>query len=136
MTYTIAQISKKLKLSTHTLRFYEKEGILPFIERDINGNRIFQEQDLRWLELVECFKGTGMPLKEIRAYLDLCHQGDSTLEERLAIMKEHKIKMQAELAKIKNFMKKIDYKLKYYQTAVERGTEKGVFELLNGNAKK
>lgn len=136
MIYSITEISEKFNLSAHTLRFYEKAGILPRIERDGSGKRIFTEADVRWLELVECFKETGMPLKEIRIYLELCKKGDRSLKKRCEIMLAHKNKMEQELEKIKKIMTKIDYKILYYQTAISVGSEKKAQKILAGKEPK
>ncbi|MEG6584247.1 MerR family transcriptional regulator [Dendrosporobacter sp. 1207_IL3150] len=60
MTYTIKQVSQKLDLTAYTLRYYEREGLLPFVGRDNNGNRIFNDHDIEWLILIRCLRDTGM----------------------------------------------------------------------------
>lgn len=123
MEYTISQAAEHFGITAHTLRFYDKEGLLPFVDRGVGGKRIFKDRDLGWLQIIECLKDTGMPIKEIRSYLELCMKGDKTLERRLEIMREHKKFMLEKLALIKRHMKKIDYKLWYYETAIAAGTE-------------
>lgn len=123
MEYSISQAAERFGITAHTLRFYDKEGLLPFVDRGAGGKRIFKDGDLGWLQIIECLKDTGMPIKEIRGYLELCMKGDKTLQRRLEIMREHKKFMQEKLALIKRHMKKIDYKLWYYETAIAAGTE-------------
>ena len=82
-TYTIGEAAKRLGLTAYTLRFYDKQGILPFVERDSAGNRVFRESDFAWLNLIHCFKKTGLPLRQIKQYIEWCMEGDSTLEIRL-----------------------------------------------------
>lgn len=123
MEYTISQAAEHFGITAHTLRFYDKEGLLPFVDRGVGGKRIFKDRDLGWLQIIECLKDTGMPIKEIRAYLELCMKGDKTLQRRLEIMREHKKFMQEKLELIRRHMKKIDYKLWYYETAIAAGTE-------------
>ena len=65
MTYTVGEIAKKLNVAPSTLRYYDKEGLLPFVERSVGGIRVFHDEDMDWLELIECMKHTGMPIKEI-----------------------------------------------------------------------
>ena len=65
MTYTVGEIAKKLNVAPSTLRYYDKEGLLPFVERSAGGIRVFHDTDMDWLELIECLKHTGMPIKEI-----------------------------------------------------------------------
>lgn len=123
MEYTISQAAERFGITAHTLRFYDKEGLLPFVDRGAGGKRIFKDGDLGWLQIIECLKDTGMPIREIRGYLELCMKGDKTLERRLEIMRKHKKVMQEKLALIRRHMKKIDYKLWYYETAIAAGTE-------------
>lgn len=123
MEYTISQAAEKFGITAHTLRFYDKEGLLPFVDRGAGGRRIFKDGDLGWLRIIGCLKETGMPIREIRDYLDLCMKGDKTLQRRLEIMREHKAKMQEKLAEIKKYMKVIDFKLDYYEKAITAGTE-------------
>lgn len=123
MEYTVSQAAEKFGMTAHTLRFYDKEGLLPFVDRGAGGRRIFKDSDIGWLRIIECLKETGMPIRQIRDYLDLCMKGDKTLKTRLEIMREHKKTMQAKLAEIKRYMKVIDYKLWYYETAIAAGTE-------------
>ena len=83
MGYSIGQVSQKMGLTAHTLRYYEKEGLLPFVKKNGAGLRVFSDNDLGWLELIECLKGTGMTLKGIKQYIDWFQEGDSTLKQRL-----------------------------------------------------
>ena len=69
MTYSISEIADKMGLSVHTLRFYDKEGLLPFVERSSGGIRMFQESDIEWLQVIGCMKKAGMSIKDIRQYI-------------------------------------------------------------------
>ena len=71
MVYTVGEAAKRLGLSPSTLRYYDKEGLLPFVERSSGGIRMFQEKDFEWLQVIECMKKAGMPIKDIRQYLEL-----------------------------------------------------------------
>lgn len=122
MTYTIAQASKKSGLSPHTLRYYDKEGLLPFVGRAASGNRLFSETDLEWLELITCLKNTGMPVRDIKTFIDWYIEGDATIAQRHNLFIEHKKRVQEQIAVLKKYMKKIDRKVWYYQTALEAGT--------------
>lgn len=75
MTYTIAQAAQRCGLTVHTLRYYEKEGLLPYVERTAGGNRMFKEDDFKWLNTINCLKDTGMPIKKIKEFIDYCMQG-------------------------------------------------------------
>ena len=82
MTYTIKEASDITGIPATTLRYYDKEGILPFLERKESGHRMFSEQDLSMLRIIECLKCTGMSIKDIRQYAVWAQMGDSTLEQR------------------------------------------------------
>ena len=102
MGYSIGQVAKKTGLGVHTLRYYEKEGLLPFVRKSGSGLRIYSDSDIGWLGMIECLKGTRMTLKGIKQYIDWYIEGDSTLEQRLEMFKRQKVKLQSnkETAKI------------------------------------
>ena len=83
MTYTTAKAAEKIGISAHTLRFYDKEGLLPNVGRDEHGNRRFTDNDLQWLSLLQCLKNTGMSLKDIKRFAECTSIGDDTIDERL-----------------------------------------------------
>ena len=121
MGYSIGQVAKKTGLTAHTLRYYEKEGLLPFVKKNSSGLRVFSDNDIGWLVMIECLKGTGMPLKGIKQYIDWFIEGDSTLEKRLQMFKEQKQKLEEQMAQLQKHMEKIDYKIHLYEEAVKRG---------------
>ena len=84
MFYTVGEMAKKLNVAPSTLRYYDKEGLLPFVERSGGGIRMFKDSDFEWLSIIECLKKTGMPIKEIKHFIDWCIEGDSTIDQRLA----------------------------------------------------
>jgi len=114
MEYTIRQVAEMVDLTTYTLRYYEKEGLLPFIERNEHGNRIFKDNDIEWVQLVCCLRDTGMPIAEIKDYVDLCRVGDETTEQRRQIILEHKLKVEQKIEKMKQSLVKINKKLQCY----------------------
>lgn len=124
MNYTIGEVAKKLKLAPSTLRYYDKEGLLPFVERKDSGIRIFSDNDLQWLDIIECLKMTGMPIKDIKIFIDWCIQGDTTLQERHDMFMERKEIVEKQMAALQKTMDTIKYKCWYYKTALKAGTEK------------
>ena len=84
MLYTVGEIAKKMNVAASTLRYYDKEGLLPFVERSESGIRMFKDSDMEWLAIIECLKKTGMPIKEIKKFIDWCMEGDATIDQRLA----------------------------------------------------
>ncbi len=122
MRYSIGQVAKKLGLTAHTLRYYDKEGLLPFVKKGSSGARVFEDEDIDWLIVIECLKGTGMQLKDIKKYIDLCQAGDATLGERLEMFKRQKHRLEEQLALLQQHMEKINFKIAYYTEAVANGT--------------
>ncbi|MGQ3740217.1 MerR family transcriptional regulator [Bacillus sp. Fil] len=90
MTFTIKEISTITNVSSSTLRYYENEGLLPVIKRDNNGNRLYTEDNIEWINLLLALRQTGMPIKEIKRYIELFYQGISTLNDRKEMMLQHK----------------------------------------------
>lgn len=122
MYYTVSEISKKVNLSPHTLRFYAKEGLLPFVERNERGIRLFKEDDFESLNMIECLKKSGMSIKEIKTFMDWCMQGDETIDQRLSMFREQRQKVTAQIAELKETLDLINYKCWYYETAQAAGT--------------
>ncbi|KSU83233.1 DNA-binding transcriptional regulator, MerR family [Fictibacillus enclensis] len=122
-TYSISEVAKELNLTVYTLRYYDKEGLMPFVERTPNGNRLFKESDISALKVIECLKATGMPIKEIKTFIDWCSEGDSTLEQRYKMFLERKANVEAQMEELKKTMEIIQHKCSYYKTAMDGGTE-------------
>jgi DNA-binding transcriptional MerR regulator len=122
-TYTIGEVGKELNLSVYTLRYYDKEGLMPFVERTASGTRLFKESDMAALKVIECLKSTGMPIKEIKHFIDWCSEGDSTLQDRYNMFLERKVTVEAKMKELQETMKIIEHKCTYYKTALEAGTE-------------
>lgn len=122
-TFSIGEVAKELDLTVYTLRYYDKEGLMPFIERTPSGTRLFKETDIGALKIVECLKASGMPIKEIKNFIDWCSDGDSTLQQRYDMFMERKATVEAQMEELKKTMEIIDHKCSYYKTALEAGTE-------------
>lgn len=122
-TYSISEVAKELNLTVYTLRYYDKEGLLPFVERRSNGTRLFKESDIGALKVIECLKSTGMPIKEIKNFIDWCSDGDSTLQHRYDMFIERKANVEIQLEELNKTMELIEHKCWYYKTALEAGTE-------------
>lgn len=117
MSYTIAQAAKKSNMSSYTLRYYDKEGLLPFVERSQSGYREFSDGDLEWLALINCLKNTGMPIKQIKEIIELTVKGEETLPQRQQIFLEHRQDVLKRMAALQKNLEKIDCKINYYQRA-------------------
>ncbi|MED4400289.1 MerR family transcriptional regulator [Metabacillus fastidiosus] len=122
-TYSISEVAKELNLTVYTLRYYDKEGLMPFVERTASGTRLFKETDIDALKVIECLKSTGMQIKEIKAFIDWCIDGDSTLQQRFNMFMERKAIVNKQFEELKKTMELIEHKCFYYKTALEAGTE-------------
>lgn len=123
MAYTISEAAKISGIGPHAIRFYDRQGLLPFMSRDSSGVRQFSDLDMECLEIISMLKATGMTIKRIKKYLDLCVLGDSALEERLQFMREHEAEVKRQMEEYKKYMEIVDYKIWYYKSAIAAGTE-------------
>ncbi|MDR9855459.1 MerR family transcriptional regulator [Paenibacillus sp. VCA1] len=122
-TFSISEVAKQLNLTVYTLRYYDKEGLLPFVERTASGTRSFKESDIEALKIIECLKTTGMPIKEIKHFINWCAEGDTTLQQRYDMFLERKAAVEAQMEELKKTMEVIEHKCFYYKTALDAGTE-------------
>jgi DNA-binding transcriptional MerR regulator len=113
---------KNVNISPHTLRFYAKEGLLPFVERSESGIRMFKDEDFEGLMLIECLKKAGMPIKDIKTFIDWTMEGDSTIDKRLEMFKKQKEAVERQIEELKETLKLLEYKCWYYETAKKAGT--------------
>lgn len=122
MLYSVGEAAKRIGVAPSTLRYYDKEGLLPFLDRSSGGIRMFKEEDFSWLEIIECLKQTGMPIKEIKEFMDWCMEGDATIDKRLALINRQKTAVEEEIERMKATLRLLEYKQWYYQRAKEAGT--------------
>ncbi|XEC96053.1 MerR family transcriptional regulator [Paenibacillus tarimensis] len=115
MNYTISDVAGMFNLSVHTLRYYDKEGLLPFISRDKSGNRVFTALDLDWVALICCLKNTGMPIKDIKQYCDWAKEGSITGEIRKDLFKKHRTTVLKQIEDLKKNLELIDMKISFYE---------------------
>ena len=112
--YSIQDVSKKTGLSAHTLRYYEKEGLITGVERSRGGFRQYTDEDLEALGLVCCLKNTGMSLQEILRFVQLTREGDHTLEERVQLLREHRENVIRRIAEMQKYLDKVTWKLNFF----------------------
>ena len=122
MLYTVGEMAKKLNVAPSTLRYYDKEGLLPFVERSDGGIRMFKDEDFEWLHIIECLKKTGMSIKDIKTFIDWCMEGDSTIEQRLQLIDRQREAVLNQIAQMQETLKTLNYKHWYYETAKAAGT--------------
>ena len=109
---------------TSTIRYYDKEGLLPFVERLASGYRIFTEKDIATLRIIDCLKKTGMSIKEIRQFSSWLEQGESSLQQRYDMFLERRRVVKQQMAELQKILDTVNYKCWYYETAIAAGTEK------------
>ena len=122
MYYTVCEVAKRLELSPHTLRFYAKEGLLTFVDRDQNGNRIFKEEDFERLFMIASLKRAGMTIKQMRQFTELCDVGDSTIPQRLQMIKDQRETVEEQITELQDALDVLKYKTWLYEVALEAGT--------------
>ena len=125
MSYTISEAAEKTGLPPSTIRFYDKEGLLPNIKRK-NGIRVFEDMDLRLMGLLTCLKNTGMPIKRIRDYVELTSKGDDTLQERYEIIKSQRQFVLDQIEQLQYYLEELDFKDWYYNKALAAGSESAI----------
>ena len=133
MSYSIKEVADMMGVTTSTLRYYDQEGLLPNVKR-VNGIRVFEDKDFRWLRVLNCLKNTNMPIKKIKEYVELAEKGDSTLKERRELINEQKQVILDQIEEYKKCLKEVEFKEWYYDTAIKRGTEKGLADLVSDKA--
>ena len=124
MAYTIKQTAEITKLTPVTLRYYDKQGLLPFMERKESGYRMFSDGDIAMLRVIECLKKSGMSIKDIRQFSEWVLMGDDSLQERYEMFLERKKAVEAQMAELQKTLDFINHKCWHYETAIEAGTEK------------
>ena len=124
MVYTVGEMAKRLGVPASTLRYYDKEGLLPFVERSSGGIRMFQDSDFEWLQVIGCMKKAGMSIRDIRRYIEMALQGDDTIDLRLEMFRHQREVLQRQMAELQHTMEMVEYKCWYYETAKARGTTK------------
>lgn len=122
MLYTVGEMAKKLNVAPSTLRYYDKEGLLPFIERSSSGIRMFKDEDLEWLLIIDCLKKTGMPIKDIKTFIGWAQQGDVTICQRLQMFLEQRKVVEEQISQLKDTLDILNFKCWYYETAKAAGT--------------
>lgn len=122
MLYTVGEMAKRIGVTPSTLRYYDKEGLLPFVERSSSGIRMFKDSDYEWLKIIECLKKTGMHLKDIREFIHMAMQGDSTIEPRLELIKAQRDSVLKQISELQNILNTLDFKCWYYETAKANGS--------------
>ncbi len=122
MTYTVGEMAKMMNVAPSTLRYYDNQGLLPNIKRSSGGIRLFDDEDLEWLNIVECLKKTGMSIKEIKQFVDWSLQGDKTINQRLELIERQRDVIKSQMQELEKTLDALEYKQWYYETAKKAGS--------------
>ena len=123
MNYSIGEVSRMFDLPASTLRYYDKEGLLPHIQRQGTGIRRFDQRTIEALRVIECLKKSGMEIKDIKQFMAWCAEGPATYGQRLELFRQQRAKVEQEMARLEKTLAMIDFKCWYYSQAVATGSE-------------
>lgn len=127
--YTIGQVSEMFHLPISTLRYYDREGFFPHLQR--KGNiRLFSEEEIEALRVIVCLKKSGLEIRDIRRFFRWASEGSSTYAERKALFEARKEAVEAEIRDLQKTLSLLRYKCWYYDTAMKEGTEEGIRAML------
>ena len=115
-TYSPAQTVEISGFSLDTLRYYERIGLIEPVRRAAGGHRRYTEDDLGWLDMLRCLRGTGMPIAQMQSFAELTRSGDDTIAARVALLEEHDAAVEAELARLTEQRGKVRAKIDYYRS--------------------
>lgn len=112
--YTMKQICEETNMTYQTLKFYCNEGLIPNVKRDKNNHRIFDDRDLKWIKDLTCLKKCGMSIKEMKTYLNLCLQGESTISQRKDLLSIKQNELRNFIQELEESIAYIDWKQNFY----------------------
>ena len=121
--YTIKEVAEKMEISEHTIRFWAKSGLFPFIKRSDRNIRLFDDNDLEWVRIVKCLRVVGVESKSVKKYVDLCVLGDSTIQERYNIITDTKAKTKNRIKELTEQLALLEYKEKFYQNIIKNNLQ-------------
>ena len=127
--YTIGQVAKQVNMPVSTLRYYDNEGLFPHLVRS-SGIRKFGEQEIEALHIIECLKKSGLEIREIKKFMDLCAQGSSTYPQRHELFLKQKLAVEAEMRQLEKTLDMLRFKCWYYEQAMKDGNEDRLHEMI------
>ena len=113
--YTVKDVAKIMNISAHTVRYYDNEGLIPFVSRTQSNVRMFSDYDLSWFRIVHCLRATDLSINDIKKYIDLCLKGNKTIKQRAEIIFAQEKKLEEQLKELQSQMKILQKKKKYYK---------------------
>ncbi|MBC3900738.1 MerR family transcriptional regulator [Acetobacterium malicum] len=118
---TITEVSKKYDISQDTLRYYERIGLIPAVNRTKGGMRDYSEESCAWIELAKCMRSAGIPIEALIEYCALAQQGDQTITARKELLVEERTKLLEKMEDMKKTLDKLNYKIDRYEKAEVTG---------------
>lgn len=129
MYFSIGEVANTTGIAISTLRYYDREGMFPTMNRSNGGIRIFSEVEIDTLRVIECLKTSGMSIKEIKEFLNWCQEGDESLQQRREMFYHRHEEVQKQMEVLQRTMNMLKYKCWYYDTAIEAGSESVMKEI-------
>lgn len=120
--YTVKEVAKIMNVSEHTVRYYDNEGLIPFVTRTQSNIRMFSDYDLSWFKTVHCLRATDLSINDIKKYIELCLKGNKTIPQRAKIIFNQEKKLQEHLKELQNQMEILQKKKKYYKNLLKNKT--------------
>ena len=127
--YSIGQVAEMFGLPISTLRYYDKQGLFPKMER-VSGIRKFSETEIEALRVIECLKKSGLEIKDIKQFMDWCVEGSSTYPQRKALFEKQRERLEAELIHMNKVLDMLKFKCWYYEQAMRDGCEDQVQSMI------
>ena len=127
--YTVGEMARIVGVAPSTLRYYDQEGLLPFVERSKGGIRMFTDADYGSLMVIDCLKKSGLSIKEIKDFFALAAQGDASIGQRLALFEKRREAVKKQIQELEDTLSLLNFKCWYYETAQAAGTEAAVRDL-------
>ncbi len=118
--YTVKEVAQIMKISAYTVRYYDNEGLIPFVSRTQSNVRMFSEYDLSWIRTVHCLRATNLSISDIKKYIDLCLKGKKTIKQRAEIIFAQEKKLEEQLKGLQEQMKVLQKKKKYYKDLLNK----------------
>ena len=126
--YTIDQAAERMGISKHTLRYYEREELLPHIAKAANGHRRYTDDDLGWVKFLQLLRGTGMPIREMKSFVALTQAGDHTIADRVVVLERYRKELRARMEADRERLQFLNHKIDYYSSvlAVQSATPEDI----------
>ncbi|WP_278580929.1 MerR family transcriptional regulator [Eubacterium callanderi] len=115
---TISEVAKKYNLSADTIRYYERIGLIPRVNRSASGIRNFTENDCGWVEFIKCMRGAGLPIEALIDYVALFQQGDMTVEARKSILVEQRDVLAERMKEMQSTLERLNQKIEHYEEGI------------------